>query len=106
LSNEGNSGDDLYKIVYQPGDKYRGMPHCNCILLNSEDTRSIGIDAHNLVTVKGDAGKLERVEVIYGNIRRGAAMMFYPEVNAIFTAQVDPQSGTPAFKRVPIAVYL
>jgi Molydopterin dinucleotide binding domain len=78
LSNEGNSGDDLYKIVYQPGDKYRGMPHCNCILLNSEDTRSIGIDAHNLVTVKGDAGKLERVEVIYGNIRRGAAMMFYP----------------------------
>jgi hypothetical protein len=30
--------------------------------------------------------------------------MFYPEVNVIFSAQVDPRSGTPAFKRVPVAV--
>jgi molybdopterin-dependent oxidoreductase alpha subunit len=102
----GRSYSQHNTIVYQPGDKYRGMHHRNCILLNSEDAQSVGIDAHDLVTVKGDAGKLERVEVIYGKIRRGAAMMFYPEVNAIFTAQVDPQSGTPAFKRVPVAVYL
>jgi molybdopterin-dependent oxidoreductase alpha subunit len=93
-------------IVYQTGDKYRGMPHRNCILLNVEDAKSIELEPHNLVTVKGDAGELTRVEVIYGNIRRGAAMMFYPEVNAIFTAQIDPQSGTPAFKRVPVAIYL
>jgi molybdopterin-dependent oxidoreductase alpha subunit len=92
-------------IVYQSADKYRGMPHRNCILMNAEDARSIEISEHDLVTVKGDAGKLEQVEVIYGKIRRGAAMMFYPEVNAIFTAQVDIRSGTPAFKRVPVAVY-
>jgi 4-carboxymuconolactone decarboxylase len=30
------------------------------------------------------------------------AMMFYPEVNAIFRAPIDPHCGTPAFKRVPI----
>jgi molybdopterin-dependent oxidoreductase alpha subunit len=92
-------------IVYQSADKYRGMPHRNCILMNADDARSIEISEHDLVTVKGDAGKLERVEAIYGKIRRGAAMMFYPEVNAIFTAQVDIRSGTPAFKRVPVAVY-
>jgi molybdopterin-dependent oxidoreductase alpha subunit len=92
-------------IVYQSADKYRGMPHRNCILMNAEDARSVELSEHDLVTVKGDAGKLEQVEVIYGKIRRGAAMMFYPEVNAIFTAQVDIRSGTPAFKRVPVAVY-
>jgi molybdopterin-dependent oxidoreductase alpha subunit len=92
-------------IVYQSADKFRGMPHRNCILMNTEDAQLAGIAANDRVTVQGDAGKLEGVEVIYGNIRRGAAMMFYPEVNAIFTAQVDSRSGTPAFKRVPVAVY-
>ena len=100
----GRSYSQHNTIVYQPGDKYRGMPHRNCILMNAEDANSVGIQAHQQVTVQGDAGKLERVEVIYGKLRRGAAMMFYPEVNAIFTAQVDVASGTPAFKRVPVVV--
>jgi anaerobic selenocysteine-containing dehydrogenase len=73
--------------------------------MNAEDAESAGMKEHQRVTVKGDAGKLEEVEIIYGKVRRGAAMMFYPEVNAIFTAQVDPLSGTPAYKRVPIVVY-
>jgi hypothetical protein len=30
--------------------------------------------------------------------------MFYPEVNAIMKAVIDPRSGTPAFKRVPVLV--
>jgi molybdopterin-dependent oxidoreductase alpha subunit len=102
----GRSYSQHNTIVYQSGDKYRGMPHRNCILMNPEDARNVGIQAHQQVTVQGDAGKLERVEVIYGKMRRGAAMMFYPEVNAIFTAQVDPRSGTPAFKRVPVAVWV
>jgi hypothetical protein len=33
-------------------------------------------------------------------------MMFYPEINLIFAAKVDPQSGTPAFKRVPVVVWV
>jgi molybdopterin-dependent oxidoreductase alpha subunit len=102
----GRSYSQHNTIVYQQGDKYRGMPHRNCILMNPEDALSVGIQAHQQVTVQGDAGKLERVEVIYGKMRRGAAMMFYPEVNAIFTAQVDAASGTPAFKRVPVAVWM
>jgi anaerobic selenocysteine-containing dehydrogenase len=73
--------------------------------MNPEDAVSIGISNHQLVIVRGDAGQLSNVEVIYGKIRRGAAMMFYPEVNAIFQAHNDPRSGTPAFKRVPVVVY-
>jgi hypothetical protein len=36
----------------------------------------------------------------------GAALMFYPEVNAIFSAKIESRSGTPAYKRVPVCVYL
>jgi molybdopterin-dependent oxidoreductase alpha subunit len=92
-------------VVYQPGDKYRGMPHRNCILMNAEDLASVGLQPHQRVTVRGNAGELEQVEIICGSVRRGAAMMFYPEVNAIFQANVDPRSGTPAFKFVPVVVY-
>ncbi|MBW4528067.1 MAG: FdhF/YdeP family oxidoreductase [Phormidium tanganyikae FI6-MK23] len=92
-------------VVYKPGDKYRAMPHRHCIWMNSEDAERAGFQEHQRVTVQGDAGKLEQVEIIYGTIRSGAAMMFYPEVNAIFKAKVDPRSGTPAYKRVPVVVY-
>lgn len=93
-------------VVYQLGDKYRGMPHRNCILMNREDAESMGWGPNQLVSVRGDAGELQNVEIIYGETRRGAAMMFYPEVNAIFKAKIDRQSGTPAYKRVPVAVYI
>ncbi|MGB8699087.1 MAG: FdhF/YdeP family oxidoreductase [Thermosynechococcaceae cyanobacterium] len=92
-------------VVYRPADQYRGMPHRNCILMNAKDAEGAGLCAHQRVIVRGNAGCLEDVEIIYGAIREGAALMFYPEVNAIFKAQIDPRCGTPAFKRVPVAVY-
>jgi hypothetical protein len=48
---------------------------------------------------------MENVEVIYGAVRQGGAVMFYPEVNAIFKARTEKQSGTPAYKRVPVLVH-
>jgi molybdopterin-dependent oxidoreductase alpha subunit len=92
-------------VVYKPHDQYRNMPHRHCIMLNSTDAAAAGFAEHERVTVQGDAGKLEQIEVIYGNIRTGAALMFYPEVNAIFKAKIDPRCGTPAFKRVAIVIY-
>ncbi len=92
-------------VVYKAADKYRGMPHRNCILMNAADAAQAGFVEHQQVTVQGDRGRLEQVEIIYGQIRTGAAMMFYPEVNVIFSAQIDPRCGTPAFKRVPVLVY-
>ncbi len=101
----GRSYSQHNTVVYKIGDMYRGMPHRNCILMNRLDAEKIGLAAHDRVTVKGDAGKLEEVEVIYGSVREGAALMFYPEVNVIFTAQTETRSGTPAYKRVPVVVY-
>ncbi|MCP9917148.1 FdhF/YdeP family oxidoreductase [Cyanobium sp. ATX 6F1] len=91
-------------VVYKEGDAYRGMSHRNTILMNRADLTRSGLRAHQRVTVQGEAGALENVEIIPGEIREGAALMFYPEVNAIVRAQIDPRSGTPAFKRVPVLV--
>lgn len=92
-------------VVYKINDKYRGIPHRNCILMNRADAESIGLQEHQCVTVQGDAGKMENVEIIYGAVRQGAALMFYPEVNVIFKARVEKRSGTPAYKRVPVLIH-
>lgn len=92
-------------VVYQEADKYRGIPHRHCILLNTNDLKKAGFIPHQKVTVKGDRHALENIEIIPGAIREGAAFMFYPESNCLFSANTDPRSGIPAFKRVPIAIY-
>ncbi len=101
----GRSYSQHNTVVYKEGDRYRGMPHRNCILMNSVDAEKAGLQEHQRVTVQGDAGKMENVEIIFGSVRQGAAFMFYPEVNTIFKARTDNKCGIPAFKRVPIFVY-
>jgi molybdopterin-dependent oxidoreductase alpha subunit len=101
----GRSYSQHNTVVYEIGDKYRGIPHRNCILVNRLDAERLGAAEHSLVTVRGNAGEMKNVEMIYGAVRLGAALMFYPEVNAIFSAKIEFRSGTPAYKRVPVCVY-
>ena len=91
-------------VVYRSEDKYRNMPHRHCILMNRLDIKKAGFQEHQRVTVKGNAGELENIEIICGAIREGVAFMFYPESNVLFKAEIDPKSGTPAYKRVPVFV--
>ncbi|MDJ0647311.1 MAG: FdhF/YdeP family oxidoreductase [Xenococcaceae cyanobacterium MO_188.B19] len=93
-------------VVYRTEDKYRGMSHRNCILMNRLDAESSGLQQYQRVTVKGNANQLENIEIIYGEVRLGTALMFYPEVNVIFNPPLESRCGTPAFKRVPVFVYL
>ena len=67
-------------VVYQTEDKYRGIPHRNCILMNKNDVEKAGFEQHQRVKVKGNVGELEHVEIIFGDVREGAGVMFYPEV--------------------------
>jgi molybdopterin-dependent oxidoreductase alpha subunit len=101
----GRSYSQHNTVVYREGDKYRGMPHRNCILMNAADAEKTGLMEHQRVVVRGDRAQLDDVEIIYGSIREGAALMFYPEVNTIFKAKIDEKCGIPAYKRVPVAVY-
>ncbi|UKO98739.1 FdhF/YdeP family oxidoreductase [Nostoc sp. UHCC 0870] len=91
-------------VVYRSEDKYRGMSHRHCILMNPLDVRKAGFQEHQRVIVKGDRGELDNIEIICGAILEGVAFMFYPEANVLFKAKIDPQSGTPAYKRVPVCI--
>jgi molybdopterin-dependent oxidoreductase alpha subunit len=101
----GRSYSQHNTVVYKINDKYRGIPHRQCILMNRSDAEKMNWSEHDRVTVQGNAGKLENIEVIYGAVKQGAALMFYPEVNVIFKARTEVRSGTPAYKRVPVLVY-
>ncbi len=85
-------------VVYKPGDAYRGMPHRNTILMNRGDLARSGLEAHQRVTVQGEAGALEAVEIIPGEIREGAALMFYPEVNVLMDPLGRPPLGHPGLQ--------
>jgi molybdopterin-dependent oxidoreductase alpha subunit len=92
-------------VVYKEADEYRGMPHRQCILMNPRDAARAGFSQHQRVSVRGDAGQLDNIEIIFGEVRSGAALMFYPEANVLMKAHIEPRAGTPAYKRVPVAVF-
>ena len=105
LLGTGRSYGQHNTVVYREGDIYRNMPHRYCILMNSLDIKKAGFQEHQKVIVKGDKAQLNNIEIIAGNITEGAAFMFFPEGNILFSGKIDPKSGTPAYKRVPICVY-
>ncbi len=92
-------------VVYKEADEYRGMPHRQCILMHPADAQRAGFSQHQRVSVRGDAGQLDNIEIIYGEVRSGAALMFYPEANVLMKARIEPRAGTPAYKRVPVAIF-
>jgi molybdopterin-dependent oxidoreductase alpha subunit len=102
----GRSYSQHNTVVYKEGDRYRGMPHRHCILMNPTDAEQAGFAEHQQVSVRGDAGQLDAIEVIYGEVRSGAGLMFYPEANVLMKARIEGRSGTPAYKRVPVAVFV
>lgn len=91
-------------VVYKPADQYRGMPHRHTLLINPEDLQKLGLEAHEQVTVQGEAGSLEKIELIPGSIRQGCGLMFFPEANVLMRGVTDQSCGTPAYKRVPILI--
>lgn len=91
-------------VVYKQADSYRGMPHRQTILMNRDDLQRSGLRAHQRVRVQGEAGRLDDIEIIPGEICAGAALMFFPEANVLMKGDRDPRCGTPAFKRVPVLV--
>jgi molybdopterin-dependent oxidoreductase alpha subunit len=101
----GRSYSQHNTVVYKAGDRYRGMPHRHCILMNPQDVQQTGWAEHQRVSVRGNAGQLDNIEIIYGDVRSGAALMFYPEANVLMKAKIEMRSGTPAYKRVPVVVF-
>lgn len=89
-------------VVYEEHDLYRGIPHRYCILMSKEDADKLKVRDGQRVTVRGEAGSLDKIEVVVGSIRQGAVAMYFPESNVLIKPRVDPQSKTPAFKSAPV----
>lgn len=111
---ESNSDEDALKmmtirsegqfntVVYEDYDIYRGIPHRFCILLSQEDADKHNIKDGQRIKVKGEAGELENIEAVVGNIKPGVVAMFYPESNVLIKPNIDARSKTPAFKCAPV----
>ena len=89
-------------IVYEEFDFYRGMPHRHSLLMSSRDAATLGCRDGERVAVRGEAGRLENIEVVIGDIRQGVVAMYYPEANVLIKGNIDPRSKTPAFKSAPV----
>lgn len=91
-------------VVYEEYDIYRGIPHRFCILVSPQDCTKLGIKDGEKVRVVGEAGRLDNIEVVVGDIKAGTVAMFYPESNVLIKANIDSRSKTPAFKSAPVKI--
>lgn len=91
-------------VVYEEHDIYRGIPHRYCILIAKEDAERFSVKDGQRVKVRGEAGVMDDIEVVVGNIKAGTAAMFYPESNILIKPNIDSRSRTPAFKFAPVTI--
>ena len=91
-------------VVYEESDFYRGIPHRYCVLVSQFDAARLGIADGQKVTVRGEAGSLDNIEVVVGDIAPGTVAMFFPEANLLLKGRVDKRSRTPAFKSAPVSI--
>jgi molybdopterin-dependent oxidoreductase alpha subunit len=91
-------------VVYEDEDLYRGQERRDVILLSPGDMAQMGLGRDQLVSVRSDTGVLRRQRARPFDIRRGNALMYYPEANVLVPRAVDPASRTPAFKSVLITI--
>lgn len=91
-------------VVYEEHDLYRGITNRHSIILSAVDASRLDLHDGDRVTVCGEAGQLENIEVFISDIRPGVAAMYYPEANVLIKSRIDGRSRTPAFKSAPIKV--
>ena len=91
-------------VVYEEEDLYRGQNQRNVILMNRNDMKKLNFDKDENVVIKNEVGRLDNILVKPFNIKEGAVLMYYPEVNLLINQRVDPLSRTPGFKSMIVSV--
>ena len=91
-------------VVYEDYDRYRGQDRRDVVLLHPGDIARLGLKPDQLVTVASAAGTMTGLRVRPFDIRPGNAVMYYPEANVLISREVDPESGTPAFKNALVTI--
>ena len=91
-------------VVYEDKDLYRGQERRDVVLMNENDMASIALIKNSPVLVKSKTGVLHNILARPFDIKEGAVLMYYPEVNSLIGRAVDPLSKTPGFKSNIVAI--
>ena len=91
-------------VVYEEEDVYRGQERRDVILISPLDMERLGLIRDQQVTVRSAVGEMRRRLVRPYDVRPGNVVMYYPEANVLVPRNIDPRSGTPAFKAVLVEV--
>lgn len=91
-------------VVYEEEDIYRGQERRDVILMNSDDMVRMGLTKDERVNIKSNIGEINGYLARPFNIKKGTALMYYPEANALISQEVDPLSRTPAFKSTIVQI--
>ena len=62
------------------------------------------ISEDDSVSVKSKTGIMNHILVRPFDIKKGAVLMYYPEVNSLISQSVDPLSRTPGFKSTTVII--
>ncbi|MFO7566185.1 MAG: FdhF/YdeP family oxidoreductase [Enhygromyxa sp.] len=104
------SHDQHNSTIYSHGDRERGISgYRRVVLMNLADIRELGIEPFDQVDLTCSFGERDRLArrwvAIPHHIPRGMLAAYWPEANALVpSGEVDPRSGTPAFKSVIVTV--
>lgn len=90
-------------VVYEQEDLYRGVNRRDVVMIGRWDGERLGLGEFDPVVVESEIGRME-VVVVFVDLPPGNAAMYYPEANVLVPRRIDPSSGTPAFKSVPIRI--
>jgi molybdopterin-dependent oxidoreductase alpha subunit len=104
------SHDQYNTTIYGLDDRYRGVfGRRDVLFMNPADLAALGLAHGDSVWVEpavsdGAARRLKLTAISY-DIARGSAAAYYPEANCLMPLGYgDRQSGTPAYKSVPVRV--
>ena len=91
-------------VVYENKDLYRDQERRDVVLMNEKDMANMALIKNSPVVVKSKTGALQNILVRPFDIKEGAVLMYYPEVNSLIGRAVDPLSKTPGFKSTIVAI--
>lgn len=105
------SHDQYNTTIYGFDDRYRGVSgRRDVVFLNRDDMRARGLRSGDRIEVESRVGaagvrRLAGFIAVEYDLPRGSAAMYYPEGNRLVSLDShDPQSGTPAYKSIPVTV--
>jgi anaerobic selenocysteine-containing dehydrogenase len=108
------SHDQYNTTIYSADDRYRGITNRrDVVFMNVDDLAALGLKHGDRVDVEAFAfdaqdtepRRMQGLTAVAYDIARGSTAVYYPEGNGLVAlARHDPQSGTPAYKSIPVRV--